>query len=89
MSSSNTVQMIHDGNWEERIYKDVTGESFDYEDPRKYIRDFYKEFCKAIKNNTRTTHNGEEVYIHDILMDLNLLSHEGQWNINKVNNGRK
>lgn len=61
------------------MYKEVTGDDFYYEDPRKTIRDFYQEFCDALKNNLRATHNGEEVYLHDVLMDLNLLGHEGQW----------
>ena len=81
--------MLNDSNYEEKMFKDVTGESLEYEDPRRYIRDFYKEYCEVIKNNMRTTHNGEEVYLHDILMDMNLLGHEGSCNVGKVNCGHK
>jgi hypothetical protein len=77
MSSSNTIQMVNRGNWEEKMYKDVTGESLEYEDPRKHIRDFYREFCDSMKSNMRTTHSGEEVFLHDLLLDMNFLGHEG------------
>lgn len=42
------------------------------------MNSFYQEFCDIIQQNLRTTHNGEEIYLHDVLMDLGFIVHEKQ-----------
>ena len=50
----------------------------DSRDPRK-MKGLYTEFCNIIKQNMRTTHNGEEIFLHDVLMDMNFVGHEGEY----------
>ena len=45
-------------------------------DSSKMLKKLYNEFVSTIKVNMRTTHNGEEIFIHDVLMDMHFIGHE-------------
>lgn len=40
------------------------------------MKRFYTEFVEIVNKNLRPTHKGEEIFIHDILFDMNFLGQE-------------
>ena len=81
--SRTTVQMLNDsGDYStggdrgpESEGLDVTDLALvmDQERDPKRLRDFYRDFCAAVKASKQDTGGGEEINIHDVLVDLLLL----------------